>query len=179
MRYWFMRSVCLGLLLCWIAAPVMAADVAKIGIVDFKRVLASSAAGKAAQAEINAKGKQMEGELKSKADGIQALRKDLELKALALDDDTRNEKERQIRIQLNDLKVAEKQYSKEFKRFERGLVQQIQKEVIAIVEEIGKKEGFLMIVELREAGLMYFPTNIDITDKVIHEYNQRFAQKEN
>ena len=38
----------------------------------------------------------------------------LELKALALDEDTRTEKERQIRIQLNDLKVAEKQYSKEY-----------------------------------------------------------------
>lgn len=172
-----LRYVGIGLIVLMLAAPVWAQNVAKLGVVDFKRVLASSAAGKAAQAEINGKGKKMETELKGKAETIQNLRKELELKSLALDEETRTEKERQIRIQLNDLKMAEQQYSKEFKQFEVRLVRRIQQELVAIVEEVGKKEGYLMIFEQREAGVMYFPASIDITDKVIHEYNQRFDLK--
>ena len=43
-----------------------AADVAKIGVVDFQKILEVSNAGKTAQAEINKQGKQMETDLKDK-----------------------------------------------------------------------------------------------------------------
>ena len=54
-----------------------AADVAKIGIVDFQKVLQNSSAGKYAQAEINKKGKAMEAELEKKGADIEERKKQL------------------------------------------------------------------------------------------------------
>ena len=48
---------------------------------------------------------------------------------------------------------------------------QIRKDVDKLVKELGKKEGFLLILERKEAGVIYMPSTIDITDKVIKQYN--------
>ena len=51
------------------------ADVAKIGVIDFQRILETSSAGKYAQAEINKKGKQMEADLKKRGAEIEPINK--------------------------------------------------------------------------------------------------------
>ena len=55
--------------------------------------------------------------------------------------------------------------------------QRIQTEVLKIVEEIGRKEGYLLIIGKREAGVMYSPNTNDITDKVIKVYNTQHAKQ--
>ncbi|MBI5592151.1 MAG: OmpH family outer membrane protein [Deltaproteobacteria bacterium] len=44
-------------------------------------------------------------------------------------------------------------------------------EVVEVVQDIGKKEGYTLIVEKRTGGVVYAPTSIDITDSVIQIYN--------
>jgi Skp family chaperone for outer membrane proteins len=46
-----------------------------------------------------------------------------------------------------------------------------------MVEEIGKKEGYLLI--LRSEGVMYAPDTIDITDAIIKQMNDSFAKTSN
>ena len=103
-----LKSVCIILFLVFIFSSnsSMAADVAKIGIIDFQRVLEASDAGKTAQSRINERGKLMEKELKGKGAEIEALRKKLEREALVMSREMREEKERQIRININDLKAG-------------------------------------------------------------------------
>ena len=57
------------------------------------------------------------------------------------------------------------------------LVSRIQTDVVKLVEEVGKKEGFLLIIEKREAGVMYSPSTIDISDKIIQLYNQQYTEE--
>ena len=42
------------------------------------------------------------------------------------------------------------------------------------MDEIGKKEGYLLIKT--ERGVVYFPEDIDITDKVIKLLDSRFKK---
>ena len=44
-----------------------------------------------------------------------------------------------------------------------------------MVEEIGKNKGFLLILEKREAGIVYAPDTIDLTDQVIQRFNAEYA----
>ena len=159
------------------AASSYGADVAKIGIVNFQRILETSSTGKKAMAEVNKRGKKIEADLKKKGEEIEAIKKKLEREALVMSKEMREEKEREIRININDFKSLQKKYVAEFKDHEKKLVGQIQREVLQIIAEMGKKEGFLIILEKREAGVMYFPNTIDITDRVIQKYNASFAGK--
>ena len=152
------------------------ADVAKIGIVDFQRILKTSSAGKKATAEINNQGKKIEADLKKKGEEIEATKNKLEREALVMSKEMREEKEREIRIKVNDFKALQKRYVAEFKEHEKRLVGRIQEEILTIIDEMGKQEGFLLILEKREAGVMYSPNTIDITDRLIQKYNVIFAR---
>ena len=159
------------------ASFVEAADVAKIGVIDFQKILRNSSAGKYAQAEISKKGKQMESELAQKGASIEEKKKQIEREALVMSKEMRDEKQREIRIQINDLKVMQQRYTREFKDFENRLVQRIRKEVVKMVDEIGKSEGYLIIFERKTGEVVYSPTSVDITDGFIKKYNKTFSAK--
>jgi len=163
---------------CLFATSLYGADVAKIGIVDFQRILETSSAGKKAQAEISKQGKKMETDLKGKGAEIDEIKKKLEREALVMSKEMRQEREREIRIKINDFKSLQKKYMTDFKMQEQRLVGRIQKDLFEIVEEVGKKEGYLLILERREGGVLYSPNSNDITDKLIQKYNAKFARSE-
>ncbi len=151
------------------------ADVAKIGVVDFQRILGTSIAGKQAKAEIQEQGKKMEADLKSKYVEIEEIKQKLEREALVMSKEMRDEKERNLRIRINDFKSLQKRYENNMRDVEKKFVTRIKKELFGIVQEIGKNEGYLLIIE--RVGVLYSPKTIDITDIIIQKYNAGFAEK--
>jgi outer membrane protein len=177
MRIFKIVSVAMIFSFCFFGASSYGADVAKIGVVSFQDILEKSDAGKMATEEINKSGKEMEDSLKKKGEEIDAIKNKLERESLVMSKEMREEKEREIRISINDFKTLKNKYMADFKQHEARLVRDIQKEVLEIVEEMGKKEGFLIIFEKREAGVLYSPDTIDITDRLIQRYNTIFSKK--
>jgi outer membrane protein len=158
-----------------IANFALAADVAKIGIVDLQRVLETSDAGKSAQVSIKKQKETMEKDLKQKGAEIDQLRQRLERESMVMSKEAREEKEREYRIKLGDFKSLQKKYTEELQSLEKKLVGQIQEDVFSMVNEIGKKEGYLLIIS--RIGVLYSPNSIDVTDKLIQQLNAKFAQK--
>ncbi len=144
-----------------------AAELNKIGFVDFQRIFELSEGGKAAQVEVKKQGEKLTAALQEKTDEIEEIKKRLEREALVMDKDMRDEKEREYRIKFNDFKLLERKYKDEIKGLNFRLVNRLQKEIIRLVEEIGKKEGYILILEKREAGVVYAPNAIDLTDRII------------
>jgi len=153
--------------------PTFAANLNKIGVVDFQKILETSKVGKAAQKEIKSEGEKMEETLKEKGAEIEALKKKLERDALVIDRDTRAEREREIRIKINDIKALQKKYMADFRDLEARMIDRIRTQLIDIIKNIGKKDGFLLIMEKNQAGVLYSPSTVDITEKVIRLYNQK------
>ncbi len=153
------------------------ADVAKIGVADFQRILETSSAGKAALSEISKQGEKMKIKLEKKGAEIEEIQKRLEGETLVMGKEKREEKKREMRIKINDFKLLQKQYSEELRAHESRLVNRIQKEIFELVENIGEKEGYLLIIEKRKAGVLYSPNTIDITDKLIQQSNAKFVVK--
>jgi outer membrane protein len=160
--------------LLWLDS-VNAADVAKIGVANLQRVLETSNAGKSAQEQIKKQKDQMEQELKQKGGEIEELRKQIERESMVMSKEKREEKDREIRIKLNDFKSLQKRYSSQLQDLEKKLVNQLLKDVSTLVEEIGKKEGYLLIIN--NTGVMYSPGSINLTDQLIKELNARHAKK--
>jgi outer membrane protein len=158
----------------WLASA-NAADVAKIGVLNMQRVLSTSDAGKAAQAEIKTQRDKMLQDLKVKGTEIDALGKQFERESMVMSKEKREEKEREYRIRINDFKTLEKKYNTQSQDLQKRLLNKIVKDVAALVEEIGKNEGYLLIV--RREGVVYSPDSIDITDELIKQMNASYAKK--
>ena len=152
----------------------LCADVAKIGVVEFQRLFDNSDAGKEIKAQITEQGKKMEAELKAKGAEIEELKKRLEREALVMSKEMREEKEREFRIKVNDIKTLQKKYEAELQGIQRKLMSGLQAETQEIIEEIGKAGGYLMIMDKR--GVLYSPGTIDITDEVIKKSNAKHAK---
>ena len=164
-------AVLFALVLCTAASG---ADVARIGVVDLARVFEQAQAGKAAQAEIKHRGQAMEAELKEMGARIEDLEKRLEREAAGMSKETREEREREYRLKLGDFQASERRFKAELRDLDSRLSQRFRQEVQVIVEEIGKKEGYLLIIN--KAGVLYSPSSNDLTDQVIRQYDDRFAR---
>lgn len=156
--------------------PAFSADVAKIGVINFDKILRESSAGKLTQQQLRDKGQELQGDLKKGKDELEELSKSFERESLVLSPEKKREKERDFRIRVNDLKKLQEDYAKELKQMEITLVNQIQKDIFEICEKIGKDEGYLMILERKTAGIIYVPDPVDITDTVIETYNARTSK---
>lgn len=167
-------ALCLSVL----CQTVFAAEVAKIGVIDFQRIIDTSNAGMRSAAEIKSQGKKMEQILKEKEAEVEELKKSLEQKALVMNQEAREEKERAFRIQANDLNSLKKRYLDTLKEMNLKLSNRIKEDVFKIVEDMGKRGGYLLILEKRVGGVIYSPNAIDVTDKVIEEYNAFDAKQD-
>ena len=157
----------------WLGSA-MAADVAKIGVVDIQRIMSASEQGKASKAQIKEQSDKMTAALKGKGAEIEELKKQLERESMVMSKDKRDEKEREFRIKLNDLKSLEKRYRGELQAIEKKLAGEMREAVFELVAEIGKKEGYLLIIN--NFDVMYSPGSIDITDQVIKQLNAKYKK---
>lgn len=176
MRKHHLRIILIVLLfsLVWFN-PSSAADVAKIGIVDIQRIMTTSDRGKAAQAQIKEQTDKMTQALKDKGAEIEELKKQMDRESMVMSNEKREEKEREFRIKLNDLKSLEQRYRGELQTLEKKLVNDLRKDIYALAGEIGKKEGYLLIIA--NFDVMYSPGSIDITDQLIKQLNSKQEKK--
>ena len=152
-----------------------AADVAKIGVLDLQKILETSAAGKLIQAELKKEKDKMEADLQKRGTEIENIRKRLERESMVMGKEMREEKERESRIKINDFKSLQKKYRSDLQKLEGRLMNQLKIDIDEIVQEMGKKEGYLLIIN--KFGVIYSPNSIDVTDKVIGKLNKKLAKR--
>jgi len=176
MRIFHRQLLAMMFILVGLAFSANAAEVNRIGIVDIQRIMENSEAGKKAQAEFKSQGEKMQATLKDRGTEIDELRKRLEREALVMDKGMREEKEREYRIKLGDLKALDEKYKQEIQILNARRSGRIQEQVLRLVEKIGKQDGYLLILEKREAGVLYAPNAIDITDQLIPQLTADFVK---
>ncbi|MCK4486415.1 MAG: OmpH family outer membrane protein [Desulfobacterales bacterium] len=174
-----MRNLFLTLTLCFFGLSGIAygAEVQKIGVIDLQKIIDKSNPGKRSSVEIKSQGKKMEQILKKKGAEIEELRKTLDQKALVMNNEAREAKEEDLRVKINDLKSLQRRYQDVLRDLNINLSKQITNDVFEIVEGIGKRAGYSLIIDRRAGGVVYVPNAIDITDKVIEEYNAMDAKR--
>lgn len=156
--------------------PAHAADVAKIGVVDFQKVLTQSEPGKKVQTEMQVKGRDMEKSLRDLGAEIESLTEQITREAMVMSKDNREEKQRDLEIKKYDFQSLQKKYQTTFRELETTMIEKLQKEIFDVTEKIGKEGGYLLIIE--KSAAIYYPNVIDISDKVIEKYNKKATASE-
>ena len=162
-------------ILFFLTDSLFAADVAKIGVIDLQKILETSGAGKSIQAELKKQKEQMETDLKQKGAEIEKINKRLERESMVMSKEMREEKEREQRIKINDFKSLQKKYRSDLQKLEVEMMNQLQQDIKELVDGIGKKEGYLLIIN--KYSVLYSPGSIDITEDLIKKLNAKAAKK--
>lgn len=147
----------------------------KIGIIDFQQVVEQSQPGQKVEAGLKQEGERMEAELTKDKDELTALKEKMEREAMVMSREAREEKEIEFRVKARNLQEKEQRFRAEFAGKQRAEIDNLRKIVLEIAQEIGKKEGYTLVIS--KVGVLYHDPSVDLTDQVIKALNQRPAGK--
>jgi outer membrane protein len=154
------------------ATPVIAKEV-KFGFVDLQKALNLSVSGKAAKEKIKAKVQSYDAEVKARQDELKKLKEDLEKQAMLLSEDARNAKERDYQQKVKDYQRFTKDIQEELQQADADYTRKILEDLFTVVQEIGKKEGYTVILEKTESAMLYGDDAVDMTDQLIKAFDKK------
>lgn len=153
------------------------ADVAKIGTINFEKIFNNSAAGKNVKNQINKQGRGMNADLEKFQKDIKALQEELKKDAETgvLNDTARETKQWELNRKIDEVKALKKRFDRKIQTLQVKLINGVKKDVLKIVSDYSKKEGYLLIME--DINIVYAPKTLDITDKIIQLYDASYSKK--
>lgn len=152
------------------AAPAEAQT--KVAVIDVQQVLAQSKSGKAAQAEIERLQAEKRTQLETRRDELMALKKRVEDGVLSLAEDKLAELQKQYEDQVISFKRAEDDANRDLQKKGDQLMAGIEKQILPVIQKIGEAEGYTLIFNKFQSGLLYAADSVDITAKVIAGLDQ-------
>jgi outer membrane protein len=141
----------------------------KIGVFDPNRVFEQSELGKKMRTEIDALTQRKRGEVQTKEEEVKALQEKYKQEEPSLSEDKRGERERALQQKGIELKRLRDDATREVQQQVSEVEQRFQKQVLAVVETVGREEGYTLILE--RASLVFSAPAIDITDKIVARLN--------
>src|SRR5215471_2606956 len=174
------------------ARPAPAADL-KVGVVDLQAVLDQSVRGRAAKDRLRDLGDKLQQEIQSKLDlkkqkedELQKLQTEfrsqkdlLTEQARAAKDEEYRRRARELKRFIDDTNRFTEDATQEFREREMRETQLLLLTVRKVVQEIGEREGYSLVLEGNEntAVVLYFNKSIDITPKIVQRFDQTPAEQ--
>ncbi len=158
-----------------LAAPFAhAADDSKVGYVDMARAFNeledSKQAKEALKKDFDGKQKQLD-EAQNK---LKAKKDDFDAKSAMMKPDVKSQKQDELQKDFASLQQTYMQLQQDLSKREGALVQDITRKLRKVVEKIGDRENYAMILDIGE-GVLYYKRHQDITDQIIREYNKEYG----
>jgi outer membrane protein len=169
-----MRKIVTALALGLALAPAAAAAQQKIGFVDLQRALNEVDEGKAARAILKRDFDEKQKQLDAKKTEFDKLQADFEKQAVVMSDQAKKDKGQDLDRRARELQALFMNLQKDLSERERDATRGIFDKMAQIVREIAEADGFSIVLE-KNAGLVYAPPSLDLTNELIRKYNGRFA----
>ena len=161
----------LGILLGF--TSISLAQAQKIGYVDLQIVITNSKAGKSAKSSFEAEFKTKRDIIEQKTRAVETMKQDFIKNSAVMNETTRKQKAEQIDTKEKDLNRTREDFREELQRKDLELTQKILKDIEGILKQIGQSEGYDIIFERTEAGIIFASPASDITNKVIQAYDAK------
>ncbi len=174
-RYgWFVAGI-LMLTLIIAASPAAAAE--KTGFVDIREIMLTSSAGKKAAEDFKKSFEKDKAAIQEKETELKKLKDELEKQRPLLKEDVMKEKELAYQKKFRDYQIMVKDSNEELQAKDQDLSKKMIPEILKLVQSIGEKEKYSMIVDISAIPLAYSSKENDLTKRVIDEFNKTYKPK--
>jgi len=174
-RYgWFVAAILIPAL-AFAASP--AAAVEKIGFVNVQEVMVTSNAGKKETDDIKKSVDKTKAIIKERENELTKLKGDLEKQRPLLKEEALKEKEIAYQKKFRDYQLLVKDSNEELQAKEQEILKKMIPEILKLVQAIGEKEKYSMIVDISQVPIAYHSKENDVTKRVIEEFNRTYKPK--
>ena len=174
-RYgWFVAGI-LILTLAFAASPAAAAE--KTGFVDIREVMLTSSAGKKEAEDFKKSFEKDKATIQERETELKKLKDELEKQRPLLKEEVMKEKELAYQKKFRDYQLLVKDSNEELQAKDQDLSKKMIPEILKMVQAIGEKEKYSMIVDISTIPLAYYSKENDLTKRVIEEFNKTYKPK--
>jgi outer membrane protein len=164
-------AVALGLFLLPLAIATPAAAQGKIAVVDLQRAINETEDGRAAKDKLKKLFMRRQKDLDKKQVALKEMKESIEKQRNVLSRDAMQKKLEEYQKAFVDLQTVYIDYQRELSSKEAELTKDIIARMQQILRRIGQREGYTLVLERNEAGVIFVPSNLDLTDMLIQKYN--------
>jgi outer membrane protein len=143
----------------------------RFGVIDMQRIILSVEEGKQARAALEKEFKSKDEAIRKKKEELDKLNKAWKEQAPLLSEDARIKKQQDFQEKLVELRNTEMSFQEELKQKEGQATQRIAMNVTGVVDGFARSQNLDGVFELNSSGLVYLKNPVDLTDKVIKQYN--------
>ena len=163
-----MLSVVVALMLAF-AAPRLYAQV-KLAVVDMQRALLETNDGRSAKTQLKRLFEERQKRLNDRQEALKRMKEDLDKQKVSLSREALQKRMEDYQAEFVKLQQSYLEYQNELAQKEAELTKSILVNLQGIVRQIGTSEGYTGILD--QGAVIWAPTHLDLTDRVIQEYNQ-------
>jgi outer membrane protein len=174
-RFGWIVATVLTLALAFAASPAAAAE--KTGFVDIREVMLTSSAGKKAAEEFKKVVEKDKAIIQEKEAELKKIKDELEKQRPLLKDEVMKEKELAYQKKFRDYQILVKDSNEELQTKDQELSKKMIPEILKLVQAIGEKEKFSMIIDIGQIPLAFYAKESDLTKRVIDEFNKTYKPK--
>ncbi|HEX7478615.1 MAG TPA: OmpH family outer membrane protein [Polyangiales bacterium] len=147
------------------------AQAMKLAVVDMQRAMNETEDGRKAKSNLKKVFEERQKTLDKQQNDLKAMKDNLEKQRDVLSRDVLAKKLEEYQKAFAELQQTYMEFQRELGSKEGELTKEIVERMQRIVRRMGQAEGYTLILERNEAGVVYVPTNYDLTDVLIQRYN--------
>lgn len=165
-KYWILVTV----LLFSISSLVRAEEI-KIGFVDLQKALQSVESGKKAKSQLEKEFNDKKKSLQTEEDAIKKMTEDFKKQSMVLSDEAKAKKQGEIQERMLKFRELFGKSQFDIQNRERELTEPIIVKLRSIIDEMGKKKEYRVILEKNENSVLFSLSKDDLTEEVIKAFN--------
>jgi outer membrane protein len=145
----------------------------KIGFVDMQKAIQETTAGKKAKKDLEDEFNKKKKDLDKREADIKKMGEDFEKRSMAMNEQSRVKKQTEIQGEMRKYQELAAKSQLDIQKRERDLTQPIVVKLRSIIEDIAKKEDFTAVLEKSEQSVMWAKKDLDLTERVVKEYDKK------
>jgi outer membrane protein len=164
-----MSKVGLGLLLtaALVLTPLLgSAAELKVGIVDGMDIISKSGDGKRVQDSIKRKSEELGKPFAQRRAGLAKEVEDFQKQASMMKEDARKRKAEELEKKMQEFQKQGADAEKQLQQYQEKELAPLFQKLEGAVKTVAQSEKLDMVLDKRNAGLLYMDPKLDITDKV-------------
>jgi outer membrane protein len=154
-----------------LAAALPAAAQTKVAVIDVQRVVSESDPGKEALQQLKTLQDAKVAEGQTLQQEINALQEQLNKQRFTVSEDKLAEMSKQLENKNIAMRRFEDDAKRELEDARRKQLGGLEAKILPIINAIGQEQGFTLIFNKFQSGLVYADEAVDITDEVIQRFN--------
>jgi outer membrane protein len=154
-----------------VAAALPAAAQTKVAVIDVQRVVSESDPGKEALQQLKTLQDAKVAEGQTLQQEINALQEQLNKQRFTVSEDKLAEMSKQLETKNIAMRRFEDDAKRELEDARRKQLGGLEAKILPIINAIGEEQGFTLIFNKFQSGLVYADEAVDITDQVIQRFN--------